>query len=418
MAATKKGRLYPRNVELALCSVWRAAAMPGPMAARSAWELADEEGRAVTTEEVVDGVAAVLEHFIAQTESAHPPSPPTVFDGPPPIADVSAHGLLSLIVNSGLCSKECFIMSLVYVERILQQHPGFRITRRNFHRFIVASVLVGSKVLDDFYCRNVYYAVATGLTKAELNGLELSICDLLDFNLHVQPAEFALYRDSLIRKTGGDPSVAAKPTAVVPFAMATAPEPDLPAPMMPMPSTGSPTARSWTDVVKAKTPERATHDLLHHPGLPAPAAPALAPVAAPAAPAPVQQLFAPSAFETPWKETVPAQPAPTIHAAEHRPRASAAALVYEQQHRQLQQQHRLQAMATAYQRQVAAAYQQRHYPTPTAEDPLGASNAWFGTGAAHPLAAPVRHRPVQVPLQHFAANRAYDRQLPAALQAM
>lgn len=94
-------------------------------------------------------------------------------------------------------------MSLVYVERILQRHQDFRISRQNVHRFVVSSVLVGSKILDDFYCRNVYYAMAAGLTKAELNQLELKLCDLLDFDLHVQPSEFSLYRDSLIRKDAG-----------------------------------------------------------------------------------------------------------------------------------------------------------------------------------------------------------------------
>lgn len=92
-------------------------------------------------------------------------------------------------------------MSLVYGERILQKHKDFTISQSNVHRFVLTSVLVGSKILDDFYCRNMYYAMAGGLSKADLNGLELKLCDLLDFELNVQPEEFALYRDSLIRRS-------------------------------------------------------------------------------------------------------------------------------------------------------------------------------------------------------------------------
>lgn len=103
------------------------------------------------------------------------------------------------IVNCGLCSKECFIIALIYVERILQKEDGFQITRRNVHSLILVNLMLASKMLDDFYCRNKYYADAGGLTLELLNDFEVKICFMLNFDFNVTVDEFELYRSSLRR---------------------------------------------------------------------------------------------------------------------------------------------------------------------------------------------------------------------------
>jgi len=152
------------------------------------WAAIDEEDVLVTEEEVLFGVSSVLEHFITRSDKL-PSIAPTPFDGFPMLSDHSVHAFLNHILRNGLCSKECFIMSLVYCERILDRDPSFVISRHNVHRFVLASVMVGSKIVDDFYCRNVYYAMASGITKQELNALELKLCFLLDFEMNVKPEE-------------------------------------------------------------------------------------------------------------------------------------------------------------------------------------------------------------------------------------
>lgn len=187
-----------------------AAKPPSPQ--RPSWEQVDAQESMVSCEDVLYGVASVLEHFIARSEQQGK-CVRTPFDGPLGAPGASVHAFLEHIMNSGLCSKECFIMSLVYGERILQKHHDFTISRNNVQRFVLISVLVGSKILDDFYCRNMYYAMAGGLEKSELNALELKLCDLLNFDLNVQPEEFAMYRDSLIRRSDGAAAIAATAAA-------------------------------------------------------------------------------------------------------------------------------------------------------------------------------------------------------------
>lgn len=153
----------------------------------------------ISYDEVLTGVAEVLEHFVLTAAAAAADErKPTPFDGD---ERMSIRNYLYGLARGGLCSKECFILALVYGDRVLQTHPDFTISIHNVHRLILVSIMLASKVLDDFYCRNLFYANAGGLSIELLNELELTLVFMLDFNLQVNPKEFAVYRDSLRRET-------------------------------------------------------------------------------------------------------------------------------------------------------------------------------------------------------------------------
>mmetsp|Transcript_72093 Transcript_72093/g.100174 ORF Transcript_72093/g.100174 Transcript_72093/m.100174 type:complete len:285 (-) Transcript_72093:110-964(-) len=161
---------------------------------RKSLQLADAEG--ISLEDILAGVSGVLEHFVDAAKDDTPDK--TAFDGD---ETMPVREYLYRMARAGLCSKDCFIIALVYAERILQSHPKFTISEKNVHRLILVSTMLASKVLDDFYCRNVYYANAGGLAIQVLNELELTFVFMLDFDMQVKPEEFALYRDSLRRET-------------------------------------------------------------------------------------------------------------------------------------------------------------------------------------------------------------------------
>ena len=50
--------------------------------------------------------------------------------------------------------------------------------------------MIASKFLDDFYCRNVYFAMVGGMSNEVLNDLELRLCFMLDFDLNVSKDDF------------------------------------------------------------------------------------------------------------------------------------------------------------------------------------------------------------------------------------
>lgn len=53
--------------------------------------------------------------------------------------------------------------------------------------------MVGAKYLDDFYYKNEFYAKIGGISRVEINALELKIMETFDFTLFIQEAEFNNY---------------------------------------------------------------------------------------------------------------------------------------------------------------------------------------------------------------------------------
>lgn len=216
-STTKLDSLTPQPDPTARTTSAAAAAAPAPATP----EALRAQLQHISRTDVLDGVAAVLEHFVScadarAADASTPPPPQTPFDGIA-VPAIGIRAYLEHIMNSNLCSKECFVMALVYGERLLQCHPEFVIARRNVHRLVLISIMVASKILDDFYCRNMYYSLAGGISKTELNTLELQFCFLLDFDLNVSVQEFSTYCATLMRDppTPGvspNPSPRASPT--------------------------------------------------------------------------------------------------------------------------------------------------------------------------------------------------------------
>lgn len=94
------------------------------------------------------------------------------------------------ILVNGLCSKESFIIAHIYGQRLVKKKTTYILNSRSLVPFFLASLIVASKFLDDFYCRNAYFASVGDMSLDELNALELRLCFLLDFDLNVSKEEF------------------------------------------------------------------------------------------------------------------------------------------------------------------------------------------------------------------------------------
>lgn len=93
------------------------------------------------------------------------------------------------------CSHECFVMSLVYIDRVVKMHPEFTICNLNIHRLVVTSVMLAVKFYDDVYYSNAYYGKVGGVKTKEMNVLEGQFLRLLDWHLTVSPQEYDQYRN-------------------------------------------------------------------------------------------------------------------------------------------------------------------------------------------------------------------------------
>eukprot|EP00884_Botryococcus_braunii_P001082 jgi/Botrbrau1/10975/Bobra.0383s0029.1 len=110
--------------------------------------------------------------------------------------------LLAKNCKYGKCSLICFILALVYLERLAKKDDRFRLESSNAHRLILTSILLATKLTDDDYFNNAHFAKVGGIPAAELNKLELEMLKLLDFRLVVSLEELAAMISTLSAEPG------------------------------------------------------------------------------------------------------------------------------------------------------------------------------------------------------------------------
>jgi hypothetical protein len=61
------------------------------------------------------------------------------------------------VLKYASCSNECFILALIYIDRLIQRN-NFLLTELNVHRVVITAILLAAKFFDDAYYNNAYYA--------------------------------------------------------------------------------------------------------------------------------------------------------------------------------------------------------------------------------------------------------------------
>jgi len=95
------------------------------------------------------------------------------------------------------CSNECFILALIYIDRLIQRN-NFLLTELNVHRVVITAILLAAKFFDDAYYNNAYYSKVGGVLVSEMNGLEVDFLFRINFSLHVTPEVFEKYKAELV----------------------------------------------------------------------------------------------------------------------------------------------------------------------------------------------------------------------------
>ena len=94
------------------------------------------------------------------------------------------------------CSNECYVLALIYIDRLIQRN-NFLLTNLNVHRVVITAILLAAKFFDDAYYNNAYYAKIGGVLVSEMNGLEVDFLFRINFSLHVTPEEYKKYQAEL-----------------------------------------------------------------------------------------------------------------------------------------------------------------------------------------------------------------------------
>jgi len=112
---------------------------------------------------------------------------------------MSLSGYASRIHSYFRCSDECFVLTMVYIDRIVKRSPDIRLTDLTCHRLLLTSAMVAAKYHDDEYASNEYYARVGGIDTRELNAMEAEFLQLLGWNLFVGASEYDWFLSTLRR---------------------------------------------------------------------------------------------------------------------------------------------------------------------------------------------------------------------------
>lgn len=118
---------------------------------------------------------------------------------------IGVHDYVKRIAQYTECSPECFIIALVYVDRLMTLHEGFVLHSLNFHRLFLTSAMLSTKFYEDKYFNNSFWARVGGVSVAEMNRQEIQFLSMLqwEFNIKVQSYEQYLMQLVLFGESQG-----------------------------------------------------------------------------------------------------------------------------------------------------------------------------------------------------------------------
>ncbi|CAG9321962.1 unnamed protein product [Blepharisma stoltei] len=150
---------------------------------------------------IIEAVTCMLETYLEQTAINNSPKTSSLFFSKK-VPNISISSYLSRLKQYMKCSEECYILALIYIDRITSKHRSFTINTLCIHRLILTSVMVSAKFAEDTFYKNSYYAKVGGIPCSEMNMLEHQFLMMIEFELFVSDAEFNSYSTTLISHFG------------------------------------------------------------------------------------------------------------------------------------------------------------------------------------------------------------------------
>ena len=146
---------------------------------------------------IVEVLSIMLTEFTKQNDKLRPKDAgqdvgPTMFEAYA-VPNISISKYFHRLDKYFWSSDECYVYSLILVDRLIHKHPTLYLTSHNVHRLLVTAIVISAKIRDDCYFNNKFYSSVAGIRLSELNYLELHFLLLLDFELYVSLEEFCRY---------------------------------------------------------------------------------------------------------------------------------------------------------------------------------------------------------------------------------
>jgi len=154
----------------------------------------NEQRRTKLVEVLADVLARLCErndHFI-QSKTAvtrfHALRPP----------QITIKSYLERIAKYSSCSEECFVLALIYIDRVIRKNERFLVNSLNVHRLLITTIMLGAKFFDDQYFNNKYFGKVGGVSRREMNLLEIEFLFMINFDLFVETELYKVYDKRLM----------------------------------------------------------------------------------------------------------------------------------------------------------------------------------------------------------------------------
>lgn len=103
---------------------------------------------------------------------------------------------LSKIKKYAKCSEACFVVGLIYVDRIVNTHD-FVLTPHNVYLTYLTAVMLAAKFHEDIFYNNAFFAQLGERTLKEINAAEIELISLLQFSMVVRGNLYDKYHQEL-----------------------------------------------------------------------------------------------------------------------------------------------------------------------------------------------------------------------------
>eukprot|EP01059_Diplonema_ambulator_P005238 TRINITY_DN14998_c0_g1_i1.p2 TRINITY_DN14998_c0_g1~~TRINITY_DN14998_c0_g1_i1.p2 ORF type:complete len:166 (+),score=65.20 TRINITY_DN14998_c0_g1_i1:51-548(+) len=94
---------------------------------------------------------------------------------------------------------EVLVMSLILIDRAVGR--GLIVTSYSVHRVLISSLVVATKMHCDQVYSNSHYAKVSGISRQELNRLEVAFLNDIDFETHISEDAFEAVCETLRKVT-------------------------------------------------------------------------------------------------------------------------------------------------------------------------------------------------------------------------
>ncbi|CAD8068083.1 unnamed protein product [Paramecium sonneborni] len=143
-------------------------------------------------------VANILDEIIKETDTLEIEQETQSYFHASRAPSISIHNYLQRIAKYTHCSEQCFVIALIYLDRLQEKHPYLVLNSKCIHRFLLLAIMTAIKYQDDDYYKNEYYAKVGGISVRETYILEQEFLELMDHQLFIDEQYYFLYEKKLL----------------------------------------------------------------------------------------------------------------------------------------------------------------------------------------------------------------------------